>query len=85
MTAGDERRVTIVAMRGEWRRWLDPALAAALTALGLLITFDPGNGDGTIVDSFVIAMVTIPVAWRSRAPLVVAAALAVASRSPRRC
>ena len=32
--------------------WLDPALAAALTALGLLITFDPGNGDGTVIDSF---------------------------------
>jgi hypothetical protein len=77
MTAGDERPVTIAAMRGEWRRWLDPALAAALTALGLLITFDPGNGDGTIVDSFVVATVTIPVAWRSRAPLAAAAALAV--------
>ncbi|MEN3283150.1 MAG: hypothetical protein V7607_4290 [Solirubrobacteraceae bacterium] len=77
MTAGDERPVTIAAMRGEWRRWLDPALAAALTALGLLITFDPGNGDGTIVDSVVIAAVTIPVAWRSRAPLAAAAALAV--------
>jgi hypothetical protein len=77
MTAGDRRPVTIAAMTGDWRRWLDPALAAALTALGLLITFDPGNGDGTIVDSFVVATVTIPVAWRSRAPLDAAAALAV--------
>jgi signal transduction histidine kinase len=64
-------------MTGERRRWLDPALAAALTAFGLLITFDPGNGDGTVVDSLVIATVTIPVAWRSRAPLAAAAALAV--------
>lgn len=63
-------------MRGE-RRWLDPALAAALTALGLAMTFDPGNGDGTVVDSFVIGTVTIPVAWRSRAPLAAAAALAM--------
>jgi signal transduction histidine kinase len=63
-------------MRGE-RRWLDPALAAALTALGLAMTFDPGNGDGTVVDSFVIGTVTIPVAWRSRAPLAAAAAVAM--------
>jgi signal transduction histidine kinase len=62
-------------MSDEARRWLDPALAAALTLIGLLITFDPGNGDGTIVDSFVIPAATLPVAWRRRAPLAAAAAL----------
>lgn len=64
-------------MTRERLSWLDPALAAALTALGLLITFDPGNGDGTVIDSVVIGTVTIPVAWRSRAPLAAAAAIAV--------
>jgi hypothetical protein len=77
MTAGRRRAVTIAAMTRERLPWLDPALAAALTALGLLITFDPGNGDGTVIDSVVIGTVTIPVAWRSRAPLAAAAALAV--------
>jgi signal transduction histidine kinase len=77
MTAGRRRAVTIAAMTRERLPWLDPALAAALTALGLLITFDPGNGDGTVVDSVVIGTVTIPVAWRLRAPLAAAAALAV--------
>jgi hypothetical protein len=77
MTAGRRRAVTIAPMTRERLPWLDPALAAALTALGLLITFDPGNGGGTVVDSLVIGTVTIPVAWRSRAPLAAAAALAV--------
>src|SRR6266487_2055519 len=77
MTAGHGHRVTIAVMRGERRPWLDPALAAVLTAIGLVITFDPGNGDGTVIDSIVIATVTVPVAWRSRAPLPAAAALAV--------
>jgi signal transduction histidine kinase len=77
MTAGAEDRVTIAGMTGERRPWLDPALAAALTAIGLLITFDAGNGDGTVVDSLVIAAVTLPVAWRRRAPLPAAGALAV--------
>jgi signal transduction histidine kinase len=63
-------------MTGERRPWLDPALAAALTALGLVITFDPANGDGTTIDSLVIATVTLPVAWRTRAPLSAAVALA---------
>jgi hypothetical protein len=64
-------------MRGERHAWLDPALAAALTVIGLLITFDAGNGDGTAIDSLVIATVTLPVAWRRRAPLAAAAALGV--------
>jgi signal transduction histidine kinase len=64
-------------MRGALRPWLDPALAAALTAIGLLMTFDPGNGDGTAIDSVVIGTVTLPLAWRVRAPLAAATALAV--------
>jgi signal transduction histidine kinase len=77
MTAGAHRAVSIRGMADESRRWLDPALAAVLTLIGLLITLDPGNGDGTIVDSLVIAAVTLPVAWRRRAPLTAAAALTV--------
>ena len=38
------------------------------------MTLDPG--DGTIVDSFVIGAVTLPVIWRRRAPLFAAATLA---------
>jgi signal transduction histidine kinase len=69
--------VSIRAMPDEPRRWLDPALAAALTVIGLLITFDPHNGDGTVIDSLLIPAVTLPVAWRRRAPLAAAAALTV--------
>jgi signal transduction histidine kinase len=75
MTAKPVHGVSIRAMPDEPRRWLDPALAAALTVIGLLITFDPQNGDGTVVDSLVIPAVTLPVAWRRRAPLAAAAAL----------
>jgi signal transduction histidine kinase len=64
-------------MPDEPRRWLDPALAAVLTVIGLLITFDPQNGDGTVIDSLLIPAVTLPVAWRRRAPLAAAAALTV--------
>jgi signal transduction histidine kinase len=77
MTACAQGAVSIRAMPDELRRWLDPALAAVLTVIGLLITFDPGNGDGTLVDSFVIPAATLPVAWRRRAPLAAAAALTV--------
>ena len=58
------------------RPWLDWAIAAALTAIGIGMTLDPANGDGTIVDSLVIGAVTLPVIWRRRAPLFAAAALA---------
>ena len=56
------------------RPWLDWAIAAVLTAIGIAMTLDPG--DGTIVDSFVIGAVTLPVIWRRRAPLLAAATLA---------
>ena len=59
------------------RAWLDWAIAAALTALGVLITLGPDHPDDTIVDSIVVAAVTLPVAWRRSAPLAAAVALAV--------
>ena len=51
------------------RPWLDWAIAAALTAIGIAMTLDPANGDGTIVDTLVIGAGTLPVIWRRRAPL----------------
>jgi signal transduction histidine kinase len=63
-------------MRGRRQPWLDPVIAAVLTAAGLAITFGATNGDGTIVDSFVVPTATLPVAWRRRAPLAAALALA---------
>jgi signal transduction histidine kinase len=77
MMPGAAHRVTIALMRPVPRPWLDWALAAALTAIGIGMTLDPANGGGTIVDSFVIGAVTLPVIWRRRAPL--AAAVAVAA------
>lgn len=68
--------VTIAVMTPLRRWWLDWAMAAALTAIGIGLTLDPDNGDGTIVDSLVIGAVTLPVIWRRRAPLAAAAALA---------
>ena len=58
------------------RAWLDWAIAGALTAVGVVITLDPDRPDGTIVDSIVVAAVTLPVIWRRSAPFVAAAALA---------
>jgi hypothetical protein len=76
MMPGAAHRVTIALMRPVPRPWLDWALAAALTAIGIGMTLDPANGGGTIVDSFVIGAVTLPVIWRRRAPLAAAAAVA---------
>jgi len=67
---------TIAVMAPVPRPWLDWAIAAVLTAIGIAMTLDPANGDGTIVDTLVIGAVTLPVIWRRRAPLVAAAALA---------
>ena len=58
------------------RAWLDWAIAGALTALGVFLTLGPEGADGTIVDSIVVAAVTLPVVWRRSAPLAAAAALA---------
>ena len=58
------------------RPWLDWVIAAALTALGVVITLGGDHPDETIVDTIVVAAVTLPVAWRRRAPLAAAAALA---------
>jgi signal transduction histidine kinase len=58
------------------RAWLDWAIAGALTALGVFLTLGPDGPDGTIVDSIVVAAVTLPVIWRRSAPFVAAAALA---------
>jgi signal transduction histidine kinase len=58
------------------RAWLDWAIAGALTALGVFMTLGPDRPDGTIVDSVVVAAVTLPVIWRRSAPFVAAAALA---------
>ena len=49
------------------RPWLDWAIAAALTALGVAMT------DGTLV----VAAVTLPVIWRRSAPFAAAVAVAV--------
>jgi hypothetical protein len=69
-------RATIAAVMPVPRPWLDWAIAGALTALGVFMTLGRDNPDGTIVDSIVVAAVTLPVAWRRSAPLVAAAALA---------
>ena len=45
------RGVTIAVMAPVPRPWLDWAIAAALTAIGIAMTLDPANGDGTIVDT----------------------------------
>ena len=58
------------------RAWLDWAIAVALTALGVFLTLGRDRPDGTIVDSIVVAAVTLPVIWRRSAPFVAAAALA---------
>lgn len=63
-------------MHGLRHPWLDPLLAAILTGVGLAITFSANSGDGTIVDSLLVPAATLPVAWRRRAPLTAALALA---------
>jgi signal transduction histidine kinase len=77
MMPGASHGVTIAAMTPVPRAWLDWAIAIGLTAIGIGMTLDPANGDGTVVDSVVIGAVTLPVIWRRRAPLAAAAALAV--------
>ena len=68
---------TIAAMMPVPRAWLDWAIAAGLTAIGVFITLGPDHPGGTIVDSIVVAAVTLPVIWRRAAPFAAAAALAV--------
>jgi signal transduction histidine kinase len=68
--------VTIVAVMPVPRPWLDWAIAGTLTALGVLMTLGSDHADDTIVDSIVVAAVTVPVLWRRSAPLAAAAALA---------
>jgi signal transduction histidine kinase len=70
-------RVTLAAMALVRRPWLDWAAAAALTAIGVAMTL--GGSDqagGTIVDSIVVAAVTLPLVWRRTAPFAAAAAVA---------
>jgi signal transduction histidine kinase len=70
-------RVTLAAMALVRRPWLDWAAAAALTAIGVAMTLGgSGQAGGTIVDSIVVAAVTLPLVWRRRAPLAAAAAVA---------
>ena len=69
-------RARIAAVMPVPRAWLDWAIAGALTALGVFMTLGPDGPDGTIVDSIVVAAVTLPVIWRRAAPFVAAAALA---------
>jgi signal transduction histidine kinase len=76
MTADACDRPTICVVRGLRHPWLDPILAAVLTGAGLAMTFGATGGDSTVVDSLVLPAVTLPVAWRRRAPLAVALALA---------
>jgi hypothetical protein len=55
----------------------DVAIGLALTAFGLLITFDsPSGQEGLWLDSVVIPAATLPVIWRRRAAVGAAAALA---------
>jgi len=67
---------TIAAVMPVPRPWLDWAIAGALTAVGVFMTLGPDHPDGTIVDSIVVAAVTLPVIWRRFAPFAAAAALA---------
>lgn len=70
-------RVTLAAMALVRRPWLDWAAAAALTAIGVATTLGGSSqAGGTIVDSIVVAAVTLPLVWRRRAPLAAAAAVA---------
>jgi signal transduction histidine kinase len=57
-------------MRVASRSWLDPVFAGLLTGFGVFITLaTDGSAPHTWVDSVVIAAVTLPVAWRRRAPI----------------
>jgi signal transduction histidine kinase len=58
------------------RPWLDWAIAVGFTAAGVLMTLGEPYADDTIVDSIVVAAVTLPLAWRRTAPVAAAAALA---------
>ena len=59
------------------RPWLDWAIAAALTAIGVGMTLEPDKATVDDRRQLVIGAVTLPVIWRRRAPLRGAAALAV--------
>jgi signal transduction histidine kinase len=58
------------------RPWLDWVLAAVLTATGVVMTLGSDNANDTVVDSFVVAAVTLPLIWRRTQPLMAAAAFA---------
>jgi hypothetical protein len=64
-------------MRSRAGGWLDLGPALVFTAVGLVITLQPDNGDGTVVDTLLMPAATLPVIWWRRAPLGAAIAIAV--------
>jgi hypothetical protein len=64
-------------MRSRGSIWIDVGPFLVVTAVGLAITLQPDNGDGTFVDTLVMPAATVPVLWWRRAPLGAAIAIAV--------
>jgi hypothetical protein len=64
-------------MRSRGSIWIDVGPFLVVTAVGLAITLQPDNGDGTFVDTLVMPAATLPVLWWRRAPLAAAIAIAV--------
>jgi signal transduction histidine kinase len=63
-------------MKREWSLWPDLVPVILLTALGIGITQDSSSGDGTVWDTILVPLVTVPVFWWRRAPLVAAFGIA---------
>ena len=57
--------------------WIDVAIAAALTAAGVLSTLQPEEGEVTVLATLLIPAVTLPLIWRRRRPLAASIAMAI--------
>jgi hypothetical protein len=64
-------------MRTRGIPWIDVGPFLVVTAVGLAITLQPDNGDGTVVDTLLMPAATVPVLWWRRAPLGAAIAIAI--------
>jgi hypothetical protein len=63
-------------MRSRGFEWIDWGPVLLFTAVGLAITLEPNNGDGTWIDTLLMPAATVPVLWWRRAPLGAAIAIA---------
>jgi hypothetical protein len=57
--------------------WIDVAIAAVLTAAGVLSTLQPDEGETTVIGTLLIPAVTLPLIWRRRHPLAASVAVSV--------